>query len=33
MQEAMGIGVDFFMALDAVGIEAAHAVDCLYKDL
>jgi hypothetical protein len=32
MQEAMGIGMDLLMALNAVSVEA-HAVGCLYKDL
>jgi hypothetical protein len=33
MQEAVGIGMDFFVALDAISVEAAHVKDCLYKDL
>jgi hypothetical protein len=32
MQEAMGVGVDLPMALDAVYVEA-HTAVCLYKDL
>jgi hypothetical protein len=32
MQETVGSGVDFPVALDAIGVEA-HMVGCLYKDL
>jgi hypothetical protein len=32
MQEAVGVGVDLLVALNAVSVEA-HAVGCLYKDL
>jgi hypothetical protein len=32
MQETVGIGVNLFVALDAVYVKA-HAASCLYKDL
>jgi hypothetical protein len=32
MQEAVGLGVNLLVALDAVHVEA-HAASCLYEDL